>query len=98
MPIISVWHYNDMMEEWIQKDTNKLVSSFDEQKYFRVIIGGIKHYYHSSNDYLNHRKYDIDLLFDYKMDKIDKMDSINNISYNLYTVNNQMINQLVTEV
>ena len=97
MPIILVWYYNNLLEEWRQKTTNELVGSLNEQKYFKAIVDGIKQYYNSSNDYLNHRKNDINLLFDYKMDKLDSISNPKSF-YDLYTLNNKMINQIVTEV
>ena len=53
---INVWYYNDLLSEWILKGTADYQETKDEYKYFRVLSGGRKYFYVSSEDYFEHNK------------------------------------------
>lgn len=60
---INVWYYNDLLSEWILKGTTDYQETKDEYKYFRVLSGGRKYFYRSSEDYFSHNKSNIQPMY-----------------------------------
>ena len=49
---INVWYYNDLVDEWILKNTPHFKETKDEYNYFRVMSEGKKEFYSCANDYV----------------------------------------------
>ena len=65
MTNIIVWYYNNLIDDWKPKLTNDFKSTNDENKYFKVInIMGVKDFYYSFDDYMNHKSNNINFFHD----------------------------------
>ena len=52
MAFIRVWVYSD--NKWVRIKTLDIVGTIAEEKYFRVRMGGVKHFYYTRDDYIAH--------------------------------------------
>ncbi len=55
MENIYVWSFDEVLCDWVLKNTNNYKGTNDEYNYFRSIRDGTKHFYYNDLDHFNHR-------------------------------------------